>query len=356
MTLTVPSTTPATALTGHDPLRKPPLDAALLRLDETALLLGLDDGLRAMLATPRRSLTVSVPVRREDGRTGVVQGFRVQHSTVLGPPRGGTRFAPSADLQEVTALAMVTTWKHALAGVPYGGARGGVRVDPASLEARELERVTRRYVNEIMTITGSDGEVPAPDPDSDERLAAWMADSHSAQPGYPAPGPVPGEAVATAFGVAAAVLRATPGAPRGRTVAVHGSGETARLTASHLAREGCRVVAASGGEALGLDVDVLVLAAPVTVEQVRRVRAPLVAEAVDGPLSPAADLVLAEAGTVVVPDVLTGAGGVLASRPALAARCFDTVAATAAERGITLRQAAWAVAVGRVAQAHGARF
>ncbi|MER7130743.1 Glu/Leu/Phe/Val family dehydrogenase [Streptosporangium saharense] len=358
MTLTVPSTTPATAPTGHDPLRKPPgrqaLDAALRRLDETALLLGLDDGLRAMLATPRRSLTVSVPVRRADGRTDVVQGFRVQHSTVLGPARGGTRFAPSADLREVTALAMVTTWKHALAGVPYGGARGGVRVDPASLEARELERVTRRYVNEIMTITGSDGEVPAPDPDSDERLAAWMADSHSAQPGCPAPGAVPGEAVATAFGVATAVLRALE--PRGRTVAVHGSGETARLTSSRLAREGCRMVAAPGGEALGLDVDVLVLAAPVTVEQVRRVRAPLVAEAVDGPLSPAADLVLAEAGTVVLPDVLTGAGGVLVSRPALAARCFDTVAATAAERGITLRQAAWAVAVGRVAQAHGARF
>lgn len=353
MILTVPSTTPATALTGHDPLRKPPLDAALRRLDETALLLGLDDGLRAMLATPRRSLTVSVPVRRADGSTDVVQGFRVQHSTVLGPPRGGTRFAPSADLQEVTALAMVTTWKHALAGVPYGGARGGVRVDPASLEARELERVTRRYVNEIMTITGSDGEVPAPDPDSDERLAAWMADSHAVQHAVQPAFPAPGEAVATAFGVAAAVLRAS-GTPRGRTVAVHGSGETARLVTSHLAREGWRVVAASGGEAL--DADVLVLAAPVTVEQVRRVRAPLVAEATDGPLSPEADLVLAEAGTVVLPDVLTGAGGVLASRPDLAARCFDTVAATAAERGITLRQAAWAVAVGRVAQAHGARF
>ncbi|MFF4987590.1 Glu/Leu/Phe/Val dehydrogenase [Streptosporangium saharense] len=351
MTLTVPSTTPATALTGHDPLRKSPLDAALRRLDETALLLGLDDGLRAMLATPRRSLTVSVPVRRADGRTDVVQGFRVQHSTVLGPARGGTRFAPSTDLREVTALAMVTTWKHALAGVPYGGARGGVRVDPASLEARELERVTRRYVNEIMTITGSDGEVPAPDPDSDERLAAWMADSHSVQHSVQPAFPAPGEAVTTAFGVAAAVLRAS-GTRRGRTVAVHGSGETARLTASHLAREGCRVVAASGGEAF----DVLVLAAPVTVDQVRRVRAPLVAEAVDGPLSPEADLVLAEAGTVVLPDVLTGAGGVLASRPDLAGRCFDTVAATAAERGITLRQAAWAVAVGRVAQAHGARF
>ncbi|MFF4415182.1 Glu/Leu/Phe/Val dehydrogenase [Streptosporangium sp. NPDC001559] len=351
MTLMVPSKTPATALTDHDPL-----EAALHRLDETTLLLGLDDGLRAMLASPRRSLTVSVPVRREDGRMDVVQGFRVQHSTVLGPARGGTRFAPSAGLQEVTALAMVTTWKHALAGVPYGGARGGVRVDPAGLDARELERVTRRYVNEIMTIAGSDGEVPTPDPDADERIAAWMADGRSA-PGTrtgTVAGTMAGETAATASGVAAAVLGVLGEGVR--TVAVHGPGETARLAALRLAGEGFRVVAPSGGEPLGLGVDALVLAAPVTAELARDVRAPLVVEAADGLLSPEADAVLAEAGTVVVPDVLTGAGGVLATRPDLARRCFDTVAATAAERGITLRQAAWAVAVGRVARAHGARL
>ncbi|MEU1877273.1 Glu/Leu/Phe/Val dehydrogenase dimerization domain-containing protein [Streptosporangium sp. NPDC020072] len=349
MTLMVPSKTPATALTDHDPL-----EAALRRLDETALLLGLDDGLRAMLASPRRSLTVSVPVRREDGRMDVVQGFRVQHSTVLGPARGGTRFAPSAGLQEVTALAMVTTWKHALAGVPYGGARGGVRVDPARLDARELERVTRRYVNEIMTIAGSDGEVPTPDPDADERIAAWMADGRSA------PGTAVGTAVGTVTGTAAggAVAAAVLGVlgEGVRTVAVHGPGETARLAALRLAEEGFRVVTPSGDEPLGLGVDALILAAPVTADLARDVRASVVVEAADGLLSPGADAVLAEAGTVVVPDVLTGAGEVLAARPDLARRCFDTVAATAAERGITLRQAAWAVAVGRVARAHGARL
>ncbi|MEV8633268.1 Glu/Leu/Phe/Val dehydrogenase [Streptosporangium sp. NPDC051023] len=438
MTLMVPSTTPATSLTspGLGPetsAGRQALDSALLLLDEAAGLLGLDDGLRTMLATPRRSLTVSVPVLREDGRTDVLQGFRVQHNTTLGPARGGIRFAPSADIHEVTALAMRTTWKYALAGVLYGGAKGGVRVDPTSLSAWELERVTRRYVNEIMPIIGPEGDVPAPDAGADERttasIAAWIADGYSAQTGYSAPGAVaggsaasgdsPDEAAAASSGACAAVLRALgtlPGSPAGRTVAVHGFGETGSLTARRLTGEGCRVVALcdatgavadrsgldveslrawareTGGvygyrnadtlsreELLGLDVDVLVLAAPaspITAQDAPGVGARLVVEAVDGPVTPDADPILAGAGTVVIPDILTGAGSVIASRlggtpssgprswgiggagtrlRGLAGGCFDTVAAMSAERGLTLRQAAHAVGVGRVAEAHRAR-
>ncbi|GAA3125178.1 Glu/Leu/Phe/Val family dehydrogenase [Streptosporangium carneum] len=451
MTLTVPSKTPATALVVPG---RQALDAALSQLDETAELLGLDDGLRTMLATPRRSLTVSVPVRR-DGRTEIVQGFRVEHNTTLGPARGGIRFTPSADVHEVTALAMLTTWKCALAGLPYGGARGGVRVDPASLDARELERVTRRYVNEIMPIIGPERDVPSPDSGADERttawISAWIADSCSARAGYPPPGvasggPAPSgdarnRASASSLGVCVTALRALGtlpgGSPEGRTVAVHGFGEVGSLAALYLAGEGCRVVAVSdatdavldrsgldvadlrawaaesGGvrgyrgadalspeELLELDVDVLVPAAgmgAITAGNASRIRARLVVEAVDGPTTPEADLVLADAGTTVVPDVLAGLGDAVAlsddrwpaarptawstpadrrSRPWVAhprtsapwaaneavtglrdlvEGCFDTVAAVSAERGITLRQAALAVGVGRVAESHRAR-
>lgn len=157
MTLMVPSTTPAATLISPG---RQALDSALFQLDQAADRLHLDDGMRTMLATPRRSLTVAVPVRREDGRMDVVQGFRVQHNTTRGPAKGGIRFHPSTDIREVTALAMWMTWKCALVGIPYGGAKGGVSVDPASLTTRELERVTRRYVNEILPIIGPDKDIP----------------------------------------------------------------------------------------------------------------------------------------------------------------------------------------------------
>lgn len=423
-TLTVPSTTPA-ATAPVSPGRQA-LDSALFRLGQAADRLELDDNLRAMLSTPRRSLTVSVPVRREDGRMDVVQGFRVQHNTTRGPAKGGIRFHPRTDVHEVTALAMGMTWKCALAGIPYGGAKGGVSVDPASLSARELERVTRRYVNEVLPIIGPERDVPTPDVGTDERTMAWIMDTYSVNAGYPVPGvtiggPVtpggaPDRAGATSRGVRVAALRALEGSPEGRTVAIQGFGKVGAPAARYLADAGCLVVAVSdrtgavidrsgldvddlrawseetGGvrgylradalsqeELLELDVDVLVPAAmegAITEENAPRIRAGLVVEGASSPTTPGADHVLADAGVTVVPDILANAGGVIVSYlewlQGMQARswsarevdarlrgivedAFDTTAQVAAECGITLRQAAHVIGVGRVAEAHRAR-
>ncbi|MFF3444799.1 Glu/Leu/Phe/Val dehydrogenase [Streptosporangium sp. NPDC002721] len=421
-TPTVPSTTPATTPAGPG---RQALDSALFRLGQAADRLELDDNLRAMLATPRRSLTVSVPVRREDGRMDVVQGFRVQHNTTRGPAKGGIRFHPHTDVHEVTALAMGMTWKCALAGIPYGGAKGGVSVDPASLCALELERVTRRYVNEVLPIIGPERDVPTPDVGTDERTMAWIMDTYSVNAGYPVPGvtiggPVnpgaPDRAGATSRGVRVAALRALGGSPEGRTVAIQGFGKVGAPAARYLADAGCLVVAVSdrtgavidrsgldvddlrawseetGGvrgylradalsqkELLELDVDVLVpaaMAGAITEENAPRIRAGLIVEGASSPTTPGADHVLADAGVTVVPDILANAGGVIVSylewlqdmqARSWSARevdarlrgivedAFDATAAVAAEHGITLRQAAHVIAVGRVAEAHRAR-
>ncbi|GAA4233786.1 glutamate dehydrogenase (NAD(P)+) [Streptosporangium album] len=424
MTLTVPSTTPA-ATPFISPGRQA-LDSALFQLDQAADRLHLDDGMRTMLATPRRSLTVAVPVRREDGRMDVVRGFRVQHNTTRGPAKGGIRFHPSTDIHEVTALAMWMTWKCALVGIPYGGAKGGVSVDPASLTTRELERVTRRYVNEILPIIGPDKDIPAPDVGTDEQTMAWIMDTYSVSAGYPVPGVVTGKptalggslgrAGATSRGVLIATLKALPGSPEGRTVAVQGFGKVGAPAARYLADAGCRVVAVSdatgavvnhsgldvddlrawvqetGGvygyrhadalshsDLLELDVDVLVPAAlegVITAENAPKVRARLIVEGANGPTTPEADRILGDAGTTVVPDILANAGGVIVSYlewvqnlqacswsaakvdtrlRELMEDSFDAVTAMSAERGISLRQAAHLIGVGRVAEAHRLR-
>ncbi|MER5620657.1 Glu/Leu/Phe/Val dehydrogenase [Streptosporangium sp. NPDC002544] len=423
-TLTVPSTTPAT-IAPVSPGRQA-LDTALFQLGQAADRLDLDDSLRAMLATPRRSLTVSVPVRREDGRMDVVQGFRVQHNITRGPAKGGIRFHPRTDVHEVTALAMGMTWKCALAGIPYGGAQGGVSVDPASLSTRELERVTRRYVNEVLPIVGPERDVPAPEVGADRRTMAWIMDTYSVNAGYPLPGVTTGgsttsgcapeRAEATARGVRFATLRAMCGSPEGRTVAIQGFGKVGAPTARHLADAGALVVAVSdstgavvnrsgldvdglrawsketGGvrgyreadplshdDLLELDVDVLVPAAlegAITEQNAPRIRAGLIVEGASCPTTPGADRVLADAGITVVPDILANAGGVIVSYlewlqeaqarswsarevdarlRGLVENAFDTVAAVSAEGGITLRQAAHVIGVGRVAEAHRSR-
>ncbi|GLW08627.1 glutamate dehydrogenase [Microtetraspora sp. NBRC 13810] len=444
MTVMVPSKTPATTSAPPSPSRPaepappprsepfPPspgrraLDAALYQLDRAADHLRLDDGLRAMLATPRRSLTVSVPVRREDGRMEVVHGYRVQHNVSRGPAKGGIRFHPGTDLHEVTALAMLMTWKCALVGIPYGGAKGGVAVDPGAMTSRELERVTRRYVNEILPIIGPEKDIPAPDVGTDEQTMAWIMDTYSVNTGYSVPGVVTGKpttlggslgrAGATARGVQIAALTALGRDPEGVTVAVQGFGKVGALTALYLAESGCRVVAisdatgavtrASGldvaalrahvaetggvygfrdadplghGELLELDVDLLVPAAlegVITAGNAPRVRARLVVEGANGPVTPEADEVLADAGVTVVPDILANAGGVIVSYlewvqnmqayawgelevelklRELMEQAFGEVRAHAAGHGRTLREAAHAIGVERVAQAHQVR-
>jgi glutamate dehydrogenase (NAD(P)+) len=349
------------------PARMSALDSALHQLGKAVEQLGLDDGLHDMLATPRRSMQVAVPLRRDDGTLEILSGYRVQHNLSRGPAKGGIRFHPSTDLDEVRALAMWMTWKCALIGIPYGGAKGGVAVDPKLLSRTELERVTRRYASEIMPIIGPEKDIPAPDVGTDEQTMAWMMDTFSIHSGYTVTGVVTGKPVsvggsegrggATSRGVMYAAFSALHEAGidhRGVTVAVQGFGKVGGLAAQFLHDAGCIVVAVSdwkGGvhnaeglnpaallrhlrngadtvvgfpgtetitnaELLELDVDVLV---PAALEGVihegnaDRVRARFVVEGANGPTTPDGDEVLESRGVRVVPDVLANSGGVAVS-------------------------------------------
>jgi glutamate dehydrogenase (NAD(P)+) len=405
-------------------------ESAQLQLGTAVGHLGLDDGLHQLLATPRRALTVSVPLRRDDGHVEVLQGYRVQHSVTRGPAKGGIRYHPATDLDEVKALAMWMTWKCALIGVPFGGAKGGITVDPRLLSRGELERMTRRYASEILPIVGPEQDIPAPDVGTDEQTMAWFMDTFSVQRGYTVTGVVTGKPIAiggsagrggaTSRGVTYAAFSALREAgidPDGATVAVQGFGKVGALAAQYLHDAGCTVVAVSdvkggaydpGGldpvaliralaegvdsvvgspgtdtitnsELLGLDVDVLIPAAlegVVHEDNAAAVRARIVVEGANGPLTPDADAVLADAGVLVVPDILANAGGVAVSYfewvqdlqawfwsedevndrlHALMDRTYAEVSALAAERAVSLRDAAHMISVGRVADAHRTR-
>jgi glutamate dehydrogenase (NAD(P)+) len=343
-------------------------DSALQQLADAARHLELDDGMHQVLATPRRSMTVAVPLTRDDGHVEVLIGHRVQHSLTRGPAKGGLRYHPLTDLSEVTALAMWMTWKCALIGLPYGGSKGGIKVDPRKLSPRELERMTRRYAAEILPIIGPERDIPAPDMGTDEQTMAWFMDTVSVQTGYTVTGAVTGKPIslggslgrssATSRGVAYIALDALRTAgrdPHEVTVAVQGFGKVGALAAQFLAAAGCRVVAVSdvegaiyhpagldlpalirdfgdgtgsvtessgagevisNAELLTLDVDVLVPAAidgVITEATADTIRAGLIVEAANGPTTPAADAILADRGITVVPDVLANAGGVAVS-------------------------------------------
>jgi Glutamate dehydrogenase/leucine dehydrogenase len=342
-------------------------ESAQFQLAEAVRQLGLDDGFHDLLRTPRREVTVAVPLRRDNGNVEVLRGFRVQHNLTRGPAKGGVRFHPSADLDEVRALAMWMTWKCALIGVPYGGAKGGVAVDPRSLSRNELERLTRRYTSELIPVLGPEKDIPAPDVGTDAQTMAWMMDTYSIHSGYTVTGVVTGKPTsiggshgrggATSRGVmysAFCAMRELGIEPRGATVAVQGFGKVGGLAAQFLHDAGCRVVAVSdvnggvynaGGldpidlvrhmragadtvvgypgtdaisneELLELDVDVLV---PAALEGVihdgnaDRVRARLVVEGANGPTTPDGDAILEDRGILVVPDILANSGGVAVS-------------------------------------------
>jgi glutamate dehydrogenase (NAD(P)+) len=342
--------------------------SALLQLADAARHLELDDGMHQLLATPRRSLTVSVPLTRDDGRVEILTGYRVQHNITRGPAKGGLRYHPATDLNEVTALAMWMTWKCALIGVPYGGAKGAVTVDPRRLSLRELERVTRRYASEVLPIIGPAHDILAPDVGTDEQTMAWFMDTVSVQTGYTVTGVVTGKPVALggSHGRAGATsrgllyvtldaLRSLRRDPRDVTVAVQGFGKVGSLAAQFLHEAGCRVVAVSdvdsgiyhehgldprallvqrhegagsvsemdsdsekisNAELLALDVDILVPAAldsVITKANADSVRARVVVAGANGPTTPAADDILADRGIMVVPDLLANVGGVAVS-------------------------------------------
>lgn len=343
-----------------------PLHDARVQLRQAVTILGHPDSVYDLLATPRREVTVGIPLRRDDGEMELFLGHRVQHNFSRGPAKGGLRYSPDVTLDEVRALAMWMTWKCALLDVPYGGAKGGIRIDPRHYSASELERVTRRYTSEISPLIGPERDIPAPDIGTDEQTMAWMMDTYSVQSGHTVLGvatgkPVSlggslGRATATSVGIVHVGLAALES--RGirtdvATGAVQGFGKVGRPAARLLHDAGIRVVAVgdqygaiaatkgldipaleihvdrtgsvigfgsaeqvTNDELLELDVDVLIPAATEGVIHslnAHRVGAQVIVEGANGPTTPEADRVLNEAGRLVVPDILANAGGVIVS-------------------------------------------
>ncbi|RPI07386.1 MAG: Glu/Leu/Phe/Val dehydrogenase, partial [Zetaproteobacteria bacterium] len=343
------------------------LAAALAQFDAAADHLDLDAGVRETLRAPHRELTVRFPVRLDDGRVRVFTGYRVQHNVARGPAKGGLRYHPSTDLDEVRALAMWMTWKCALVNVPFGGAKGGVTCDPRAMSPREIEALTRRFATELKVLIGPDSDIPAPDVGTNAQTMAWIMDTVSMHRGYSVPGVVTGKpmaiggsngrADATGQGVVymieEAARRRLGISLAGTTAAVQGFGNVGEATARLLHQAGVRVVAitdvgggvyrdggldvtflrrymqergtlagAPGTEPIanedlfGLDVDVLVLAAlegQITAANAGRVRARILAEGANGPTTPDADPILLDNGVTVIPDILCNAGGVIVS-------------------------------------------
>ena len=340
---------------------------AVAQFEQAADCLGLDANLRERLKLPQRTLIVSVPVRMDDGSVKIFLGYRVQHDTALGPSKGGVRFHPEVNLGEVAALAMWMTWKCALVGLPYGGAKGGVRVAPEKLSRGELQRLTRRYTAEIAPLIGPEKDIPAPDVGTNAQVMAWMMDTYSQQVGYAVPGVVTGKPLAiggslgreeaTGRGVVDVILEAMPhfGLDISKATAViQGFGNVGMNTARILHEVGMKVVAVSdakGGvyNARGLDIPTLraryltdvrplhecgvgefisnadllqldctilipaALSEQITSKNAGRVCCRILAEGANGPTTLEADRILKDKGIFVIPDILANAGGVIVS-------------------------------------------
>ncbi|MEO5918130.1 MAG: Glu/Leu/Phe/Val dehydrogenase [Candidatus Limnocylindrales bacterium] len=343
-----------------------PLAAALAQFDQTADHLQLEPGIRAILRAPKREWTVNFPVMLDDGTVKVFTGYRVQHNVSRGPAKGGLRYHETADLDDVRALAMWMTWKCALVDVPFGGAKGGVTLDPRMFSTRELEAVTRRFATELEGIIGPDSDIPAPDVGTNAQTMAWIMDTVSMHRGYSVQGVVTGKPIsiggshgradATGQGVVYTIADAARRGGftiEGAQVAVQGFGNVGEATARLMHKVGARVVAItdvgggvtnpdgldvplltrylqehgtiagapgttpiSNDELFALDVDILVLAAlegQITKANASTVRARILAEAANGPTTPDADPILRQNGVVVIPDILCNAGGVIVS-------------------------------------------
>ena len=339
---------------------------AVAQFDQAVPVADIPDDIAERLRFPERATIVSIPVRMDTGRRVVFPGYRVQHSSITGPTKGGIRYDPAVTLGECAALAMWMTWKCSLLRLPYGGAKGGVRCDPHSMSLGELERLTRRFTSELLPVIGPKEDIPAPDMATNEQTMAWMMDTYSMQSGYAVPEIVTGKPIsiggsvfrheATGAGVVMVIARACDRlgwALAQQRCVVQGFGNVGGIAASELAGLGATVVAVSdvsGGlhaeagldvaalhayvldhgslegcdageqitndELLELDCDILVLAAredQVTEFNAPRLRARMIAEGANGPTSLEADKILSERGIPVLPDVLTNAGGVTVS-------------------------------------------
>jgi len=340
-------------------------DEVNLFFDNAADRLGLNDGLREMLKRPWRELLVQVPVSMDDGQVKVFSGSRVQHNAARGPYKGGVRYHPQADDEEVRALASLMTWKTALVNLPYGGAKGGVQVDPGLLSQSELNRLTRRYTQNIEHLLGPNRDIPAPDMGTNAQTMAWMMDAYGQLHGH-SPAAVTGKPVemggslgresATGRGVAYLLQEAAKDMgmkTQDARVVVQGFGNVGSWAARLIHDAGCRVIAVSsiegglynargldlprlqryqektgefmgfgGGEQISnsqlfeLDCDVLVPAAidnVINEDNARNIKAQLILEAANHPITPEADRVLSDGGVTILPDILVNAGGVVVS-------------------------------------------
>jgi len=338
----------------------------LQEFDEAARLLSLEPGIWRILTQPKRQIVVSCPVQMDSGEIEVFTGYRVQYNVTLGPAKGGLRYHPEVNLDEVTALAAWMTWKCAVAQLPFGGGKGGIVCDPTRMSKRELEALTRRYVAEIVDAIGPEKDVPAPDVNTNEQVMAWFMDTYSMHVGYTETAVVTGKPVvmggslgrreATGRGVmfvTREAMRHVGLSLTGATIAVQGFGNVGSVSADLLARAGARIVAVAdwkggvynergldiaalirhtaerktvqgfgGGEPLTneglfeLPVDVLIPAAlenQITEDNAPSIRAKVLVEGANGPTTPAAHRMLHERGIFVVPDILANAGGVTTS-------------------------------------------
>jgi glutamate dehydrogenase (NAD(P)+) len=345
---------------------KNPWLAAAARFDEAAMRLNLDDGMRKVLRTTTKEITVNIPVQLDDGRLEVFTGYRVQHSLARGPAKGGIRFAPDVTLDEVRALASWMTWKCAVVNIPFGGGKGGVICDPNLLSDLELEKLTRRYTSEIMDFIGPERDVPAPDVNTNEKVMAWIMDTYSMHQRHTTTGVVTGKPMAlggsrgrpeaTGRGCMMVTLKALKqlGIPYDQArVVIQGFGNVGGMAAKLMSAMGFHIVAIveydgavynangldiaalqqhrketgsitgfPGGEdmdrteAMFLDCDVLIPAATenvITSQNADRVRCKILCEGANGPTTPLADLILADKNVFVIPDILANAGGVTVS-------------------------------------------
>jgi glutamate dehydrogenase (NAD(P)+) len=337
------------------------------QLDRAAEIMGLDPNIHTRLHTPKRALIVSVPVRMDDGSVKVFEGYRVHHNMTLGPAKGGIRYHQDVSLSEVAALSMLMTFKCSLMGLPLGGAKGGVRVDPTKLSRNELQRMTRRYTTEILPFIGPDKDVPAPDVGTNSQTMAWLMDTYSQEIGHAVPGVVTGKPVeiggslgreeATGRGVVYCIIEAAKHLnmtlDSNIKVAIQGYGNVGSAAARKMEKIGCKIVAisdVSGGiyneRGLNLDdvgaylaknkvlkgypeaqaisnadllecqCDILIPAAlenQITKENASRIKAKIIAEGANGPTTEEADAILYAAGKFLIPDILANAGGVTVS-------------------------------------------
>jgi glutamate dehydrogenase (NAD(P)+) len=406
-------------------LRENPYEIAKAQLRRVGDEFGIDDNLINVLSQCKKAVEVSVPTQMNDGTTKVFTGYRVTHNIARGPSKGGIRYHPDVTLDEVKALSMWMTWKCALANIPFGGAKGGVIVNPKALAPRELERMTRRFTSEIINEIGPEKDIPAPDVGTDSRVMAWIFDTYSMNKGHSVLGVVTGKPLAIGGSLgreeatARGALYVLRGAARkrsldlkGATAAVQGFGNVGSYLARFLAQDGAKVVAisdSSGGvhnpngidveaalarkretgsvgglpgtdaisndDLLLLDVDVL---APCALEQViseanaDRIKASIIVEGANGPVTPGADEILEQNGVLILPDILANAGGVVVSYfewvqglqeyfwkedevnaklNDIVTRAFNETWALHESKGVSMRLASYGLSVHRVAEA-----